>query len=179
MQSQRVNQLISPRAVITWRDSDQEKHFILNSVHCGKNVMAAVSADLPLLSSLWFWVFGFGRFILCRDSLRQCSVDLMQWILILRYILRGPQSVIWTLSKLTYCMDSSTHMALWGALFAAPSAADRHPQLMRRPCCRCSVSTGYDCTTSHCHLVSEDNQVDLDIAPFHQLRTTALTFALL
>lgn len=42
--------------------------------------------------------------------------------MILHYILRGPQSVIWTLSKLTYCMDSSTHMALWGALFAAREA---------------------------------------------------------
>lgn len=40
----------------------------------------------------------------------------------LHYVLRGPQSVIWTLSKLTYSMDSSSHTALWGALFAAHEA---------------------------------------------------------
>lgn len=81
----------------------------------------------------------------------------MQCTMILHYLLQGPQSVIWTLSKLTYCMDSATHMVLWGALFAAHEAT-----LLQ--------ALSLNSVTAQLHtvdLVPEDNQVHLDIDLLH------------
>lgn len=79
------NQLISPSAVITWRDSDQDKYFIQNSVYCGKMLW------LLYLQSCHRWVRCCSecRFILCQHSFCQCSVDLMQWFMIFCIIFCG------------------------------------------------------------------------------------------